>query len=105
MRENRSYGSEGGEALILPDPYVRPSVCFVSIVKVCAAYSHRTCSRRQLRRRGVGCSRRSETGWRAAGGEWTARRMTNPIRRRVAASLLMCGEAWDRKEPTGRTRW
>ena len=52
MRENRSYGSEGGEALILPDPYVRPSVCFVSIVKVCAAYSHRTCSRRQLRRRG-----------------------------------------------------
>jgi hypothetical protein len=24
--------------------------------------------------------------------------MTNPIRRHVAASLLMCGEAWDRKE-------
>jgi hypothetical protein len=29
--------------------------------------------------------------------------MTNPIRRRVAASPLVYGEAWDRKEPTGRT--
>jgi hypothetical protein len=48
--------------------------------------------------------RRPETGWGAAGGERTARRITNPIRRCVAASLLMDGEAWDRKEPTGRTR-
>jgi hypothetical protein len=29
--------------------------------------------------------------------------MTNPIRRRVAASLLIGGEAWNRKE-AGRTR-
>jgi hypothetical protein len=29
--------------------------------------------------------------------------MTNPIRRRVAASLLIDGEAWNRKE-AGRTR-
>jgi hypothetical protein len=61
------------------------------------------CSRRQLRRR--------EAGWRAAGGERAARRMTNPIRRRVAASLLIDGEACgsdgkgqcpDRKDPIGR---
>jgi hypothetical protein len=31
--------------------------------------------------------------WGAAGGEEAACRMTNPIRRGVAASLLMCGEA------------
>ena len=35
MRENRSSGSEGGEALRLLYPYVRPSVCYASIVKVC----------------------------------------------------------------------
>ena len=33
-------------------------------------------------------------GWGAAGGERTARRMTNPFRRRGAASLLTHGEAW-----------
>jgi transposase len=32
--------------------------------------------------------RRSNAGWRAAGGERAACRMTNPIRRRFAASLL-----------------
>ncbi len=40
----------------------------------------------------------------ANGQPVTARRMTNPIRRHVAASLLMCGEAWTRKGPIGRTR-
>ena len=53
--------------------------------------------------RGAEGSRRSEAGWRAAGGEGTACRITNPFRRRVAASLLIDGEAWDRKEPIVRT--
>ena len=34
MRENRPYGSEGGEGDTLPDPYVRPSVRLVSMVGV-----------------------------------------------------------------------
>jgi len=59
-------------------------------VEVHAMWSHRICSRRQLRRR--------EAGWGAAGSEGIARRRTNPIRRRVVASLLMHGEAWDRKD-------
>jgi hypothetical protein len=46
------------------------------------------CSRKQLRRR--------EAGWRAAGGEPAARRMTHPFRRRAATSPLIRGEVWRR---------
>jgi hypothetical protein len=35
------------------------------------------------------CKALAETVWEAAGGERAACRMTNPIRRRVAASLLV----------------
>src|SRR5271166_2668358 len=49
-------------------------------------WSRDTCGRRQLRRR--------EARWGAAGGERTARRMTNPFRRHGAASLPTHGEAW-----------
>jgi hypothetical protein len=57
-------------------------------------WSHHTCSRRQLRRATAGMR---EAGWGAAGGEPTARRRTNPIRRCAVASLLMDGEACARK--------
>jgi hypothetical protein len=45
-----------------------------------------TCSCLQLRHR--------EVGWGAAGGERPVRRMTNPFRPGVPASLLAKGEAW-----------
>jgi len=35
----------------------------------------------------------ARAGWRATGDERTARRLTNPIRRHVSASLLIHGEA------------
>jgi hypothetical protein len=60
------------------------------------------------------CIRR-EAGWEAAGGERAARRMTNPFRRRGAASPRSQGEAWmatsgrhtdvDEMVMTGPTTW
>ena len=61
------------------------------MVEVHAIGGRIVCSGRQLRRR--------EAGWEAAGSERTARRMTNPFRRRVAASLLGLAKPG---KPTGR---
>ena len=61
MRENRTYGSEGGEALRLPDPYRAPQ-CYrgrmpllvrlrrrpISTVQVRVRASQKPCNRKKL---------------------------------------------------------
>ena len=62
-------------------------------------YSHHTCSRRQLHPHKGVIVRVPRRGGEQPECERAACRMTKPFRRGVAASLLVYGEAWDRKGP------
>jgi hypothetical protein len=87
MRENRPYGSEGGEAKAFPTPMcVREDALSVGCESPrCGAIPHEA--------EGNCVVQRKETVWRATGSEGVARRRTNPIRRDGAASLRLQGEA------------
>ena len=108
MRENRLYGSEGGEVVSLPYPY-RLQGCSGFEPSMESGFRHpcrnecaregisstwcKSMSREAINLVAEGNCVAARRGGGATRGERPVRRITNPIRRGVAASLLIYGEA------------